>query len=313
MKVLVTGGVGFLGSHLVDALLARGDEVIVMDNFFTGTRKNIAAALGNYPNKIEVVRHDVCDPYHVDAAVIYNLACPASPLHYQKNPVRTIKTAFLGTLHALECARDVGARLIIASTSEVYGDPLQHPQKETYWGNVNPVGIRSCYDIGKVGGEAMCASWKFQFPEMDVRVARIFNSYGPRMAMGDGRLIPSLVSQAMRQQPLTVYGDGNQTRSFCYAEDTIAGLMSLEEVDRKAFVGMPIVNIGNPEERTIFSVAKDIAAQFPGSKIEHRPLPADDPKQRCPDISRARELLRWEPKVSYSEGLKKTVRWFLSQ
>jgi UDP-glucuronate decarboxylase len=255
------------------------------------------------------VRHDVCDPFHIDADCVWNLACPASPIHYQKNPVRTIKTAFLGTLHALECARDVGARLVVASTSEVYGDPLEHPQKESYWGNVNNVGPRSCYDLGKCAGEALCASWQSQHGG-DIRVARIFNSYGPRMLPNDGRLIPGLISQAIAKKPLTVYGDGSQTRSFCYVSDLISGLLALGSASPASF---PIVNIGNPEERTILSVAQDIRSLFPGSRILHYPLPEDDPKRRCPDISRAKELLGWEPKVSYSEGIQKTVEWFLSQ
>lgn len=310
MRAVVTGGSGFLGSHLVDSLLAREDEVVVLDNFFTGTRENLADALVRYPRKLEIVRHDVCDSFHIDCDILFSLACPASPVHYQRNPVRTIKTAFLGTLHALECARDVGARLVLASTSEVYGDPLEHPQKESYWGNVNTLGKRANYDEGKRAGEALCASWVSQFPSVDIRIARIFNSYGPRMLSNDGRLIPGLISQAIARKPLTVYGSGAQTRSFCYVSDTIAGLLSLSEINFPPG-GFPVVNIGNPEERTILSVAEDVRALFPGSRILHYPLPEDDPKRRCPDIARAKELLGWSPQVSYSEGIQKTVEWFL--
>ena len=309
MNVLVTGSHGFLGSHLVERLISEGHYVLGMDNLFTGKRENIKPHA-----RFEFVRHDVCDPFHIDADVIFHLACPASPIHYQKNPVRTIKTAFLGTLHALECARDTHATLVVASTSEVYGDPLEHPQTESYWGNVNPVGIRANYDEGKRAGEALCASWKSQFPDTQIRIARIFNSYGPRMATGDGRLIPNFISQAMKREPMRIYGTGEQTRSFCYATDTIAGLIALSDVVDKWFGSrMPIVNIGNPEERTIRSVAEDVMAFFPDATFVFAPLPKDDPKRRCPDISHARELLGWEPKVSYSEGIRKTVEWFLSQ
>lgn len=306
MRVLVTGGSGFIGSHLCDYLVERGHHVTCLDNLFTSTRENVAHLLAS--PLFEFVRGDVCQPFHFEVDQIYHLACPASPVHYQRNPVRTIQTAVLGTMHALELARNTGARLLITSTSEVYGDPIEHPQTERYNGNVSCTGPRSCYDEGKRCGEALAASWRQQYGT-DVRVARLFNTYGPRMARDDGRLLPNLITQAIRRERLTVYGDGSQTRSFCYVSDTVAALVALMELRTMApHAGLP-VNIGNPDERSILSVAEDIA---PG-RVGFCPLPQDDPRQRCPDISLAKLLLGWAPKVSYAEGLTRTVEWFRMQ
>lgn len=297
MRVLVTGAAGFIGSHLCDALLREGHHVIGIDNLFSGKRSNLY-------NDVEFVRQDVCDPFHIDCEQIYALACPASPVHYQRNPVRTIKTAFVGTLNALECARSTGAKILIASTSEIYGDPEEHPQREEYWGHVNPIGPRSCYDCGKRAAESLATSWAKQYGT-DIRIARIFNVYGPLMAAGDGRLVPNFITQAMSGEPMTVYGDGLQTRSFCYVADMVAGLLALM---RGPTAGP--VNLGNPDERTILDVAKEIQKHFRGARIEHRELPVDDPRRRCPDISRARELLGWEPVVSFADGMARTVESF---
>lgn len=304
MKALVTGGAGFIGSHLVDALIARGDEVIVLDNLFTGNRKNI-------PADVQFDRHDVCEQFHAQCDVIYHLACPASPLHYQANPARTIKTAVLGTLHALECAREVGAPIVIASTSEVYGDPRVSPQREDYWGHVNPVGPRACYDEGKRCAEAFAIAFREQW-NVDARIARIFNTYGPRMASGDGRLLPNLITQALSGEPVTVYGDGRQTRSFCYVTDTVDALIRFADAKAVGYRDATVINVGNPDERTILSVATDVvrACNRDVGALVHRPLPVDDPMRRCPDITRARTILGWEPKVSYEDGLRKTVDWF---
>lgn len=308
MKILVTGGAGFIGSHLCDALVERGDHVICLDNLFTSSRENVAHLLAS--PRFEFVRGDVCEPFHFEVDQVYHLACPASPLHYQRNPVRTIKTAVLGTLHALELARETGAWMLLASTSEVYGDPLVHPQTENYAGNVNTTGPRACYDEGKRAGEALAASWARQYGT-DVRIARLFNCYGPRMAEGDGRLIPNLITQALRGESMTIYGDGSQTRSFCYVSDTVAALLAMMRGR-----GKPVpINIGNPSERSILSVALDIAGMSETGAIEmkavHCPLPEDDPKQRCPDISRAKAMLGWGPQVSYEDGLRRTYDWFL--
>lgn len=312
MKVVVTGGAGFIGSHLCERLLEAGDEVVCIDNLFTSRRENIAHLLNH--RHFEFLRHDVCTPWHIECDRLYHLACPASPVHYQRNPVRTIETAVLGTRTALECARSTGARILITSTSEVYGDPEEHPQKETYVGHVNTLGPRACYDEGKRVGESLATSWAAQFGT-DVRIARLFNTYGPRMAFEDGRLIPNFVLQAMRKKPLTVYGDGQQTRSFCFVSDTVDGIMKFMEAGREVLGGseVPVINIGNPDERTIASVARDVIAAFGEGDVEKKPLPADDPKQRCPDITRARKLLGWEPKVSYADGIRKTIEWFRAQ
>lgn len=312
MKVVVTGGAGFIGSHLCERLLEAGDEVVCVDNLFTSRRENIAHLLGH--RHFEFLRHDVCTPWHIECDRLYHLACPASPVHYQRNPVRTIETAVLGTRTALECARSTGARILITSTSEVYGDPEEHPQKETYVGHVNTLGPRACYDEGKRVGESLATSWAAQFGT-DVRISRLFNTYGPRMAFEDGRLIPNFVLQAMRKKPLTIYGDGQQTRSFCFVSDTVDGIMKFMEAKREVLGGpeVPVINIGNPDERTIASVAHDVITAFGEGTVEKKPLPADDPKQRCPDITRARKLLGWEPKVSYADGIRKTIEWFRAQ
>ncbi len=330
MKILVTGGAGFIGSHLCERLLEGGDEVICIDNLFTSRRENIAHLLGH--RHFEFMRHDVCAPWHVECDRIYHLACPASPVHYQRNPVRTIETAVLGTRNALECARSTRARLLITSTSEVYGDPEEHPQKESYVGKVNMLGPRACYDEGKRVGESLATSWAAQFGT-DVRIARLFNTYGPRMASEDGRLIPNFILQAMRKEPLTVYGDVSQTRSFCYVSDTVDGIMKFMEMRREEeeIVGIdvrgpvssrrpeesranrevPVINIGNPDERTIASVARDVIAAFGGAgTVEKKSLPADDPRQRCPDITRAKDMLGWQPEVPYAEGIAKTIEWY---
>jgi UDP-glucuronate decarboxylase len=306
MRILVTGGAGFIGSNLCEHLVELGHDVVCLDNLFTSRRDNISHLLGH--PRFEFFRHDVCQPWHVEADRIYHLACPASPVQYQLNPVQTTKTAFIGTMHALECARNAGARLLITSTSEVYGDPTVSPQPESYWGNVNPIGKRSCYDEGKRVGESLAVSWAGQYGT-DVRIARLFNTYGPRMARDDGRLIPNFVLQALRGEPLTIYGTGRQTRSFCYVTDTVRGLVLLMEVVRQDFV--PIVNIGNPDERTIESVARDVAAGCGRDLVvERRPLPEDDPRQRLPDIGLAKALLGWSPEVGYSDGIARTISWF---
>lgn len=306
MKVLVTGAAGFLGSHLCDALLSRGDEVIGLDDMSTGYREN----LPEHP-RFEFVHHDVCGRFHVQCDLLMHMACPASPKAYQRNGVRTIETAVLGTRNALECARNANARIVIASTSECYGDPTISPQPETYWGNVNPVGARSMYDEGKRCAEAMCVAWSNQYGT-DVRIARIFNTYGPRLAAGDGRVISNFIVQALRGDRLTVYGDGSQTRSFCYVDDMVAGLMALSEKKSQRFRGVELFNLGNPDERSVLSVAQDVlrAVGRDAGDIDFRPIPQDDPKRRCPDIMSARAMLRWEPTVSYADGIARTVSWF---
>jgi UDP-glucuronate decarboxylase len=313
MRILVTGGAGFIGSHLCEVLVSQNHDVICIDNFFTSHRENISH-LFKFKN-FEFFRYDVCDQFHIECNQIYHLACPASPVHYQKNPVRTIKTSVLGTLNALECARDVSARLVIASTSEIYGDPTVHPQVESYLGNVNPIGTRSCYDEGKRVGESLAFSWSQQY-KTDVRIARLFNTFGERMAMKDGRLIPNFITQAIEGKDLTVYGDGKQTRSFCYVSDTVSGLIKLMNADRISIIRnseeIPVFNIGNPDERTILNVANDVVRSFDNKiGVCFEPLPLDDPKQRCPDITKAKELLNWYPKISYEEGMKRTVNWFV--
>ncbi|WP_025322034.1 UDP-glucuronic acid decarboxylase family protein [Deferrisoma camini] len=303
-RVLVTGGAGFLGSHLCEALLARGKEVLCLDNYFTGRKQNIAH-LTAHPG-FELLRHDITHPLFVEVDQIYNLACPASPVHYQYNPVKTIKTSILGAIHTLGLAKRVKARILQASTSEVYGNPTVHPQPETYWGHVNPIGVRSCYDEGKRAAECLFMDYHRQ-NGVDVRIARIFNTYGPRMLPDDGRVVSNFVVQALRGQPLTVYGDGSQTRSFCYVDDLVDGLIRLMGQD--GFVGP--VNLGNPEEFTILELA-ELVREMTGSRAEIRflPLPADDPVQRRPDIALARERLGWEPKVPLREGLRRTIDYF---
>ena len=304
MRILVTGGAGFLGSHLCERLLNEGHEVLCLDNFFTGRKKNITAFLKN--PAFELVRHDIVLPILLEVDKIYHLACPASPIHYQYNPVKTIKTSILGTLNMLGIAKRVRARMLLASTSEVYGDPAVHPQKEDYWGNVNPIGIRSCYDEGKRASETLMMDYHRQ-NRVDIRIVRIFNTYGPRMLPDDGRVVSNFIVQALKGQEITVYGDGSQTRSFCYVDDLVEGLIRMMECEK--FTGP--VNLGNPDEYTILDFAKKIVAMTGSrSKIVHKPLPSDDPTQRQPDIALAGEKLGWKPKVSVDEGLKRTIEFF---
>jgi UDP-glucuronate decarboxylase len=302
-RILITGGAGFLGSHLCDLLLATSD-VICLDSFFTGTKSNVAHLLGN-PN-FELIRHDVVEPIHLEIDQIYNFACPASPVHYQYNPIKTVKTNVLGALNMLGLAKRVKARILQASTSEVYGDPHQHPQRETYWGNVNPIGIRSCYDEGKRVAETLMMDYHRQ-NQVDIRIVRIFNTYGPRMALNDGRVVSSFVLQALRNEPITLFGDGSQTRSFCYVSDLVEGIVRL--MNTEGLTGP--VNIGNPTEMTVRELA-ELVIEMTGSRSEivHRDLPQDDPTQRQPDITLARETLGWEPVVSLREGLGSTIQYF---
>src|SRR6266576_2289901 len=304
-RVLVTGGAGFIGSHLCDRLLQAGHDILCVDNFFTGTRENVVH-LVDHP-RFELMRHDVTFPLYVEVDQIYHLACPASPVYYQRDPVQTTKTCVHGSINMLGLAKRVGARILLASTSEVYGDPAVHPQEESYWGNVNPIGLRSCYDEGKRCAETLFFDYYRQHA-MPVKVARIFNTYGPRMLPDDGRVVSSFVVQALRGEPLTVFGDGSQTRSFCYVDDMIDGLIRL--MNSPAEITGP-VNLGNPAEFTMLDLAKQVLALAGGdSPIEHRPLPPDDPLRRRPDIGRASELLGWEPTVPLEEGLKRTVDYF---
>jgi len=307
MRILVTGGAGFIGSHLCDRLIANGDEVVCLDNFFTGRRANIRHLLDH--KNFELIRHDVVEPILLEVDQIYNLACPASPIHYQYNPVKTVKTNVMGMLNMLGLAKRVRARILQASTSEIYGDPYEHPQTEKYWGNVNPIGLRSCYDEGKRAAETLMMDYHRQ-NGVDTRIARIFNTYGPRMLENDGRVVSNFVVQALRHEPLTIYGDGKQTRSFCYVEDLLDGLIRLMNAD-DAFEP---VNLGNPTEFTVEELAIEIA-RLCGSngEIRHEPLPSDDPRQRQPDIRRARELLGWEPKIPLREGLKLTIADFAAR
>jgi len=304
MRILVTGGAGFIGSHLCDRLLVAGHEVICLDNFFTGSKDNIRHLLTH--DHFELLRHDIIQPILVEVDQIYNLACPASPIHYQYNPVKTIKTSVLGALNMLGLAKRVKARILQASTSEVYGDPLEHPQKETYWGHVNPIGRRSCYDEGKRAAEALMMDYHRQ-NQVDIRIVRIFNTYGPRMAQNDGRVVSNFVVQALKGAPLTVYGDGSQTRSFCYVDDLIEGMIRMMDCD--GFIGP--VNLGNPAEHSIMEFAR-IILKLTGSKskIVHQPLPEDDPVQRRPEIELARQRLGWQPQVPLEEGLKRTIEYF---
>ncbi|MDF1755583.1 MAG: SDR family oxidoreductase [Verrucomicrobiales bacterium] len=306
MRILITGGAGFLGSHLCDSLIGKGHEVICLDNYFTGAKSNVAHLLGN-PN-FELMRWDVIDPFKVEVDQIYNLACPASPIHYQYNPIKTIKTSVMGAINVLGLAKRTGARVFQASTSEVYGDPAEghHPQEESYWGNVNPIGIRSCYDEGKRCAETLFFDYHRK-NGVDIRVIRIFNTYGPRMRPDDGRVVSNFICQALRGEPITIYGDGQQTRSFCYVSDLIRGFESLME--KEGITGP--VNVGNPGEFTMLELAKSILA-ITGSRSEiiHQPLPQDDPKQRRPDISLAKRELGWQPEVSLEEGLRKTIPYF---
>ena len=304
MRILVTGGAGFLGSHLCDRLISDGNDVICLDNLFTGRRENIVHLLSN--PRFEFMRHDVVDPFKVEVDQIYNLACPASPVHYQYNPIKTVKTSVMGAINCLGLAKRVKARVLQASTSEVYGDPQVHPQPETYWGHVNPVGRRSCYDEGKRCAETLFFNYHWE-NRVDIRVARIFNTYGPRMLASDGRVVSNFVVQALRGEDLTVYGDGEQTRSFCYVDDMIEALCRF--MNQTETVGP--LNLGNPDEFTMLQLAELTVKLVGGrSKIVHKPLPSDDPKQRRPDIALARRALKWEPAVAIEEGLKQTIAFF---
>ncbi len=304
MRILVTGGAGFLGSHVCDRLIKDGHEVVCLDNFFTGRRQNIEHLLAN-PN-FELVRHDVIDPFKFEVDQIYNLACPASPPHYQYNPIKTIKTSVMGAINCLGLAKRVKARILQASTSEVYGDPQVHPQPETYWGNVNPIGKRSCYDEGKRCAETLFFDYHRE-NRVDIRVVRIFNTYGPRMHEADGRVVSNFIVQALRGEDITIYGDGTQTRSFCYVDELIEGFVRM--MAQTETVGP--VNLGNPVEFTMLQLAELTLKLVGGrSKIVHKPLPSDDPRQRRPDIALARHVLKWEPKVSLEEGLKRTIDYF---
>ena len=316
-KALVTGGAGFLGSHLCRRLLADGYEVTALDNLFTGTKRNIADLLGEA--RFSFVQHDIVLPYWGQFDEIYNLACPASPVHYQHNPVETMKTSVLGMMNLLELAQKTKAKILHASTSEVYGDPLVHPQVEKYWGNVNTIGIRSCYDEGKRCAETLAADYRREYG-VDVRMVRIFNTYGPNMHPQDGRVISNFIMQALRNEEVTLFGDGLQTRSFQYCDDLIEAMrrfmeLPRETVDdfcRKHGLGAPVINTGNPDEYTIKELAEETLRQLPEStsRLVFRPLPADDPKRRRPDITLAKELLGWEPKVPLREGLAKTIAYF---
>ena len=300
---LVTGGAGFLGSHLIDRLMEAGNEVICLDNYFTGRKVNIARWIGH--PRFELIRHDVTEPIKLEVDRIWHLACPASPIHYQFNPVKTAKTSFLGTYNMLGLARRVGARLLLASTSEVYGDPEVHPQTESYWGSVNPIGVRSCYDEGKRIAETLCFDYK-RMNDLDIRIARIFNTYGPRMAIDDGRVISNFFAQALRSNSLTIYGSGAQTRSFCYVSDLITGLIALMD----SSYDKP-VNIGNPSELSINDIAEIIRSMVnPDIKFSYRPLPEDDPVRRCPSIELAQKYLKWLPQVSIQKGLQLTLDYY---
>lgn len=305
-KILVTGGAGFLGSHLCDRLIAQGHQVVCLDSFFTGNERNVAGLIGN--SAFTLMRHDVVDAVRIDGLdEIYNLACPASPVHYQYNPIHTMKTSVLGALNMLELARETGAKVFQASTSEVYGDPSVHPQPESYWGNVNTIGVRSCYDEGKRAAETLFFDYQ-RTHKLRIKVVRIFNTYGPRMAPDDGRVVSNFIVQALRGEDLTVYGDGSQTRSFCYADDLVEGFMRLMNSD-DSVVGP--VNMGNPGEFTMIELAERVL-RLTGSKskLVFMPLPEDDPKQRQPDITRAKTLLGWEPTVALEQGLERTIAYF---
>ncbi len=307
-RILVTGGAGFLGSHLCAALLEAGHEVLCADNFYTGTKDNIAELLGH--PYFELMRHDVTFPLYVECDEIYNLACPASPVHYQFNPVQTVKTSVHGAINMLGLAKRVRAKILQASTSEVYGDPTVHPQVETYWGNTNPIGLRACYDEGKRCAETLFFDYHRQH-HLRIKVARIFNTYGPRMHPNDGRVVSNFIVQALRNEPITLYGDGQQTRSFCYAEDLIRGFIAFMHTADDV-IGP--INLGNPDEFTIAELA-GIVIELTGSSspLVYKPLPSDDPKQRCPDITRARTELQWEPQVKLRQGLVPTIAYFEAQ
>ena len=307
MRILVTGGAGFLGSHLCERLLQQGDEVICLDNFFTGQRRNIEHLLDN--RHFELIRHDVTEPILLEVDRIYNLACPASPVHYQHNPVKTIKTSVMGAINMLGLAKRVKARIMQASTSEVYGDPNIHPQPESYWGNVNTIGIRSCYDEGKRVAETLFMDY-YRQNHVDIRIVRIFNTYGPRMHPNDGRVVSNFIVQALKGDDITIYGDGTQTRSFCYVDDLIEAF--LRTMDQNQSVGP--INIGNPGEFTMLQLAqKVIELTHSKSRIVHQPLPSDDPRQRKPDISLAQQMLQWQPHIQLEQGLEQTIQYFANR
>lgn len=302
--ILVTGGAGFIGSHLVEYLLGQGHEVLSLDNYFTGSKDNLRHFL-DHP-RLELIRHDVVNPIMLEVEQIYHLACPASPVHYQYNPVKTIKTNVMGTLNMLGLAKRVKARILLASTSEVYGDPKEHPQREDYWGNVNCLGLRSCYDEGKRVAETLMMDYHRQ-NGVDIRIARIFNTYGPRMAINDGRVVSNFIVQALTGREITIYGDGRQTRSFCHVSDLVRGLVALMNTPN---LHQP-VNLGNPEEFTILELAQQVLEMTKSpSRLSFQPLPADDPVMRRPDITRARELLGWQPTIPLAQGLKETIPYF---
>ncbi|MGB7417515.1 MAG: UDP-glucuronic acid decarboxylase family protein [Thermosynechococcaceae cyanobacterium] len=306
MRILVTGGAGFIGSHLIDRLMAEKHDVVCLDNFYTGRKHNLLHWMDN--PYFEIIRHDITEPIRLEVDQFYHLACPASPVHYQYNPVKTVKTNVMGTLHMLGLAKRIKARFLLASTSEVYGDPGVHPQPESYWGNVNPIGIRSCYDEGKRIAETLTFDYHRQ-NNVDIRVARIFNTYGPRMLAQDGRVVSNFIVQALQGQPLTVYGTGEQTRSFCYVSDLVDGLMRLMNGDH---IGP--INLGNPDEYTMLELAQQVQDLVnPDVAIEFKPLPKDDPQRRKPDITQAKTLLDWQPKIPLAEGLKQTVGSFREQ
>ncbi|HIJ95716.1 MAG TPA: SDR family oxidoreductase [Desulfuromonadales bacterium] len=307
MRILVTGGAGFIGSHLCERLLGQGHDVICLDNFFTGCKANIIHLMDNH--HFELVRHDITEPILLEVDRIYNLACPASPVHYQYNPVKTVKTSVMGIINMLGLAKRVRARILQASTSEVYGDPQVHPQTEDYWGNVNPIGIRSCYDEGKRVAETLMMDYHRQ-NNVDTRIIRIFNTYGPRMAENDGRVVSNFILQALKGEDITVYGDGSQTRSFCYVSDLVEGMVRMMECD--GFIGP--VNIGNPVENTILEFAeKIITITNSPSQIIFNPLPQDDPKQRQPNIALAVEKLGWQPQIALKDGLEQTAAYFAAR
>ena len=309
MRILITGGAGFIGSHLCERLLNEGNEIVCLDNFFTGRKENILHLMDNH--LFELIRHDVTEPILLEVDQIYNLACPASPIHYQYNPVKTVKTSVMGAINMLGMAKRVRARILQASTSEVYGDPLIHPQTEDYWGNVNPIGFRSCYDEGKRIAETLMMDYHRQ-NNVDTRIIRIFNTYGPRMRADDGRVVSNFIVQALRGEDLTIYGDGGQTRSFCYVDDLVEGMMRLMNTEAED-IHLP-VNIGNPGEFTMNELAREVSkAVNKNTKTLHLPLPQDDPKQRQPNIERAKKLLNWQPTIPLAEGLKKTVAYFTQE
>jgi len=305
MRILVTGGAGFIGSHLCKRLLSEGNEVLCLDNFFTGSKENIKDLLGNH--NFEMIRHDICLPIFLEVDQIYNLACPASPIHYQYNPIKTMKASVIGSLNMLGLAKRVKARILQASTSEVYGDPAIHPQREYYWGNVNPNGLRSCYDEGKRAAESLFMDYHRQ-NKVDIRIIRIFNTYGPAMQINDGRVVSNFIVQALKNEDITIFGKGTQSRSFQYIDDLIEGMIRMMN-NKVNFIGP--VNLGNPNEFTILQLAeKTIGMTGSKSRLIYKDLPSDDPKQRCPEISLAREMLGWQPRIQLEQGLQKTIEYF---